>query len=525
MDIDLRALTIITGPNMCGKTAILESVMLDMIGHVPRLGKLHKNTLEMASGQVMQVMTEHENPKYSRNQIWNQTKKYSNVTEPADQPFAPVELISLQDFFGLSAADQTRFLLRRCGHNATIDQVWAKLMTEMASLGFVESDMQSIVHLKNTDKLCADWMEELTAAVKTLLRDTKSELAGAQAATSEVTSQTSGGSLADTIQNHQAEIDAVTKERADIQKQARTAAEASGKAQGALDAIVKHGGRCKAELAKIVVDAPVQIARIEEDAKKLPVCNKCGGPVECAACKSKATMNTVALINKKSEIEAAKKAKESEIEKSRIDWAAQKKVVDAALEEKLRTEALDAPFVDQLAELGQKQARWHAEQGKKAAAEKAKSKVEGLDLKRNLLTQFAKVTNDTVNGILESAIKETMAVANLVITPTLGITVDYKDGGFGYDTPNSRAGLSTFSGTQEAMLFLGVSLALTMKAPEKIFLVDEFSTFRPDTKEKFLEVVYNLIQEGLIHQIIIADPNLPLDVPPDTMVVTLSGKQ
>lgn len=47
--------TVITGANWSGKTARLDAIRLALAGHVPRLGKLPKKTLELANGKKLSV--------------------------------------------------------------------------------------------------------------------------------------------------------------------------------------------------------------------------------------------------------------------------------------------------------------------------------------------------------------------------------------------------------------------------------------------------------------------------------------
>ena len=52
---DFGAATLICGPNATGKTAILDSIRLSMLGYHPKLGKQNKSIFAISSGINMET--------------------------------------------------------------------------------------------------------------------------------------------------------------------------------------------------------------------------------------------------------------------------------------------------------------------------------------------------------------------------------------------------------------------------------------------------------------------------------------
>jgi hypothetical protein len=83
--------------------------------------------------------------------------------------------------------------------------------------------------------------------------------------------------------------------------------------------------------------------------------------------------------------------------------------------------------------------------------------------------------------------------------------LEFRDGEIGYVANGQWVTHDTFSGTEEALAYAGLAVALAQDSPFKLVLVDELGIIDPETRVAILERMGELVADGTINQFIGAD--------------------
>lgn len=499
-DFVFGRITVITGQNQVGKTALFNAATLAMLGYLPELGRQASKTRGISSGTIMRVESQHDD--YTRVQTWS--AKYTNETVPPGREFANVEMLSLKEFFDLTATAKQQFLLRVVGFNSEPSVIWSHIITEMGDKGFHGSDLDSISDLERCDGPADKWMDSLVTISKARLSDLNMEIKGAKGAISETTTMDSNASLAETVTNRLGDLQQVKSAREALQAKINQATAERAEAEGVLSATLREGQRLKSELTNMKAAVTAQ-----------PQCGRCGGPVACPACAVSKSTTTLAITEK-----------EKQREKLLADFESQKAVVARLKSVEAEVALPDIELKRQQEELELAQSRWDASLGRQQAVQRAQAKIDGLDTKKKMLAQFAETVVEKVGSVLTGAMESTLTLANRLITPVLGFGIAYNGEAFGYQRDKTWVNLQTFSGSEKMVVNAAICMALTHASPERILLLDELGTMTPQMKLKFVMEIRNLISDGTIHQMIAVDPawNLTGVAGDDITIITVKSK-
>lgn len=495
----LTPMTIITGKNREGKSGLLNSIVLDIVGFSPnpKIGKMPGRIKLMASGRKMKISSVHD--RYSLSQTWGE--KYECT--PADHQFSSVELVSLNDFFQMTQKEQSRFLIRRSGHVESPLDVWTKILLGMNDRKW---KTQQVVELKDlapaADSEFRVWIESLVDNGQERLKLAKAKVKGAEQVVKSATTQGSQASVAETPVSVQTEIDQLTTEMEDVNRHLQTVAAAAATTANNLRNCLTNGKRVKGEVERLEAQ---QVAR--------PKCSRCGNDVGCAHCENAAATESKELT--------AKKAEKTKLGDEWRALEAQNKASTINLEEE-RKKLL--PLTEKLDGLQTRQAAYQASLGRRQVVQSAETDLEALREKSALLKDFVDVAVEVIREVLEGGMGKTLEVCNKLVNPVLGVDVQYKDGGFGY----VRAGeqwvpLETFSGIENLVFNLGMAMALASDTDEKILIVDEFGIMLPEPKQATLRTIAGLIKAGVIEQFIAVDPTWALwKFPPSKQLTVIT---
>lgn len=480
--------TVITGEdNGVGKTALLQAVMLDMFGHLPELGRRPIDTLDLSSGEVMVVMSAHDG--WTATQKWG--KKYDAKFDPEGHLHLPVEMVSLGNFFKQTSVDRSRALLRCCKNQPQPLEVFLKIKNGLLSLGLGPDDLK-LVEDYSPEKLQVenkqDWLNQVVDVAKTDASNLRTQIRGAKGATSELVSQTSAAPVEQAVRNLQPEIDEKNKLLADFQKSITDLQLLRQSATDRLEAIVTNGKTLKAEIEQLTVSP------------KTPKCTNCGGEVACPTC---------AAANPQKQNDALLATKGAELKQLRLDARKEQQEIERLTVDiqTLNTSSV-ANVQQELSELNQRQALWHQSQGKQVAADDASAKIVAQEHQLEVVMKFAERAAETIQQILTQSMGEALKVANRLVRPVLGFDLEYQGDRFGYQRRGRFVGYATLSGSERAVMTAGIGMALTADSPEKILLIDELATMKVATKKRFIDTVSELIQEGVIHQMIATTPSI-----------------
>jgi hypothetical protein len=114
--IDLERLVVLVGPSMSGKSAVLDAVVLGLLGYVPGLGLTNKAIFELSSAEAMSVtLTTSEGARTER--AWRRNHKGVSASQQVGYGMAdlPPVMLDASEYFGRSA-EQRLELVFRCMH-------------------------------------------------------------------------------------------------------------------------------------------------------------------------------------------------------------------------------------------------------------------------------------------------------------------------------------------------------------------------------------------------------------------------
>lgn len=131
------------------------------------------------------------------------------------------------------------------------------------------------------------------------------------------------------------------------------------------------------------------------------------------------------------------------------------------------------------------------------ASERSQASVDILKAAKELLeTKQAELVAVAFDSLLDTVNKFT----SVLMPPLI-----YEAGDVGYWSDGVFASSSTFSGAEEAVLFVGLCCALASAAKEKVVVIDEVSRFSKEHKPALVKRLLELCASGIIHQAVLAD--------------------
>lgn len=111
--------------------------------------------------------------------------------------------------------------------------------------------------------------------------------------------------------------------------------------------------------------------------------------------------------------------------------------------------------------------------------------------------------------ILNRVFTGMMDTVNLFTNRILRAPLQFRDGDIGYERDGKWVSHSCFSGTEEAVAYAGICVALAAKAPMKLVVIDELGIIDDITKDKVLRRLVELVKAGVIDQFLGADVSNP----------------
>lgn len=117
-------------------------------------------------------------------------------------------------------------------------------------------------------------------------------------------------------------------------------------------------------------------------------------------------------------------------------------------------------------------------------------------------------TLETIQAeMVTAAFDKILKTVNLVTSAVMPEPIEYLDGEIGRYARTSTTSATwithaTFSGTEKALVYCGLSLALAEKAPVRLILMDELGRLDEDSLRKVLERMIELTNTGVVDQFI-----------------------
>lgn len=570
-EYSLSPITIITGRNSVGKTAILNAITLALLGYVPAIGKQASSTFNLCSSNRMVVVAD------GRTFAWEMKKTKVQTTVPDGFTPAPETLLDLNGLFSITKEQRMMAILRAC-------VVPEKLSTHTL-IKNIQAICPSFQMPALTDRPLED-IEALTKTGKSYLATLKARIEEFEAGSAKHAEAIAA--IPSEPNNLEKEISAVSEEQgiakqkarqADnaVNERAKIAHKASTIAIPDKEALLSEKAQLQAQIAAnpsdkedTKVEAALIKARdtasqkLEEARAQWGVVNQqvltlasknecptCGHPVQDLDKearkkeleKLKETGATLRL-----EFDEASKALKNwrfEVEKRRATtqtWGKRIATIDAQLAtipqlEKTRADLMDTlknlpepadaalhkAEVDalqvKLEALQQRQRYWLAAQSYRVAAEEAvrlRKLEEGkLDGAKLAIAEIVDFRTDLLNQVSSTL----LTVANRVVEPVLGKKLEFADGDFTL----GQANLLTLSGSEKMVVFAALQISLSANYSPKIVLMDELGVVDQARKAKLLDVIQELITDKTIEQFVAVDIHPLSTLPAPSTTIFMGG--
>jgi len=161
---------------------------------------------------------------------------------------------------------------------------------------------------------------------------------------------------------------------------------------------------------------------------------------------------------------------------------------------------------ERVEELNATHTRWIAEQAQVNARNRA---AELLEKTRELAAVYGAVVEEIQAAQQEAiarAVGTVMEAANRFTDGILDRPLEYRNGEFGYeDETGTWVSHETFSGTEKAITYAGLAVALTLGAPFRLVLIDELGIMDELVRVRVVERMIELVDKGHIDQFIGCD--------------------
>jgi hypothetical protein len=136
---------------------------------------------------------------------------------------------------------------------------------------------------------------------------------------------------------------------------------------------------------------------------------------------------------------------------------------------------------------------------------KAKEESDKVRIEAQVLKEFCRLLADMQAEIVNAAIGPIVDRLNVMFKGVLDMTLAYKDGVIGTESPTGFYSMRSFSGAEKALAMCAISLALAAESPVKIVICDNMNDLDTENKQKMVDTIFKLEAAGTIHQAILVD--------------------
>jgi len=506
----LEPLTIITGRNGSGKTAVALGLKLGLIGYLPTLGKTAQSLYKLARNpdkpgrMSITLVTE---PRGVIHHEWTRNDKGAvsyDGSIPSDVRW-PDSMLDFRRFLSLPGAEQAAELFKRCGSDAKPAD-WLDTLDTITGIRpeVVRHEVDRIkADLGAPRKNLAEWIEDSQDTLKQWVKQWSSEekrlsamLQAHIGAKPDGKTRDVSAELAEAKKELQGEIDKLAGHTNSWRKYERELAGWQARKQNWEEA----GRRINAEYDEKRTAAESKIKEVES----MTACPTCGTQADGW---KRRWLDDISHTLADAQVEFERASSEHALNKPGKKPA---KPSDAPAEVQKRIAELDARTVE-----------LHVEKNKHDAAESWRGKRNQLELEASGATCRAEVLRECANRLaawrdelIGGGIGKILAVANQfwdgVATYPMGDLAWNKERAeFGRDDGDGWISLDTFSGFEEQLAFAALSVAVSSGTPAKLVIMDELGRMTQANKVNVIVRMNELLAKGIIDQFV------GLDVSPD----------
>lgn len=522
----LEPLTIITGRNGSGKTAVALGLKLGLTGYLPTLGKTAQSLYKLAlnpdkPGRMSIALT--TDPLGAIRHEWCRNEKGTvsyDGSIPAEMRW-PDSMLDFRRFLSLPGAEQAAELFKRCGSNARPHD-WLDTLDTITGIR-PEVVRDEVARIKDVlgapRKNLAEWIEDSQDTLKQWVKQWSGEEKRLSAMLqAHIGSKPDGktrdvsAELAEAKKELQGEIDKLAGHTNSWRKYERELAGWQARKQNWEEA----GRRINAEYDEKRTAAESKIKEVES----MTACPTCGTQADGW---KRRWLDDISHTLADAQIEFERVSAEHLLNKP---GKKPQKPGDAPAEVQKRID-----------ELGGKVNALQVEKNKHDAAESWRGKRNQLELEASEATCRAEVLKECVkrltawrDELIDGGIGKILAVANQfwdgVATYQMGPLAWNKERAeFGRDDGEGWISLDTFSGFEEQLAFAALSVAVSSGTAVKLVIMDELGRMTQANKARVIARMRELIAKGIIDQFVgldvVADDYRHLEDAKGVKVITL----
>lgn len=145
------------------------------------------------------------------------------------------------------------------------------------------------------------------------------------------------------------------------------------------------------------------------------------------------------------------------------------------------------------------------QRAKDAQRQAAESNATRLEAEAKFMKKFVAILEEAQAGLVADAFGTLLDTANRVAGPILDAPLCYEDGELGRRKNGRFISTRTFTGAEEAITHAALSIALAIKAPIKLVMIDEMGRLEPQKRREVVELLENLLLDKVIDQAIVVD--------------------
>jgi energy-coupling factor transporter ATP-binding protein EcfA2 len=157
-----------------------------------------------------------------------------------------------------------------------------------------------------------------------------------------------------------------------------------------------------------------------------------------------------------------------------------------------------------VAQMERQQREWIQHCGSRSEEDRLQAELDQISPRIEKNRETLKTAQEQRRKLLSDSVAPLLDKANLLLAPTLGMSLCIEEGEIGF-TAGRFIPFVSLSGAQEAMAAAGLQLALSAGTKCRVVVIDELGKLHESTKQKLIETIRKLLNEGVIDQAIFAD--------------------
>jgi len=159
---------------------------------------------------------------------------------------------------------------------------------------------------------------------------------------------------------------------------------------------------------------------------------------------------------------------------------------------------------DELGVLEQQIGRAMVLADRKAQEQKTLEKLERIESHLKEINTFLSRVEDKKRNIVEGVFGEVLQVSNRFLDGVFDWKLAYCAGAIGRFSGDQFITYRTFSGSEKALAYLAVTIALASTATERLGIIDELDRFDERRKEQLVKNLRGMIDAGILDQVLLA---------------------